>query len=381
MSALLASHNARILVVEDDNDYLQRILSRLQKNGYTAPDTARNEEEARHCLEQNHYDVIIADMRLGSDNAGGFAVVDEVKLRNITSVIIVLSANDTVADCRKALRGGRCWDYISKTMEEGSALEELHRSMQEALTWLNRWGNRQDEAWIQDNLDSLREKYPEQFVAVINNTVIESAATAEKLKQHLEERRLPLFLPVIRKIETALPHCVPVAELVRREVDKPDEGRHLEFKSTLLWNIRGERADNKMRFAVLKTIAAFLNTEGGTLLIGVEDDGNIYGIEQDFPHVQKKPERQNRDGFEGHLWDAIKSQIGIPFAQYIKLRFELQEGGKTVCAADVLKAPEPAFLISLKDRNLKEFYIRPGNQTEALDMEQMYKYLRMKKWF
>jgi hypothetical protein len=68
------------------------------------------------------------------------------------------------------------------------------------------------------------------------------------------------------------------------------------------------------------------------------------------------------------------------FQKYINLRFEQLEG-KTVCAADVLKAPEPAFLISLKDRNLKEFYIRPGNQTESLDMEQMYRHLRMKKWF
>jgi len=171
-----------------------------------------------------------------------------------------------------------------------------------------------------------------------------------------------------------------MAELVRRDVNKPDEGRHLEFKSTLLWNIKAEQSDNKMRFAVLKTIAAFLNTEGGTLLIGVEDNGNIYGIEQDFSYVQKKPDRQNRDGFEGHLWDAIKSQIGIPFAQYIKLRFEQLED-KTVCAVDVLKAPEPAFLNSPKDKNRKDFYIRPGNQTESLDMEQMYRHLRMKKWF
>lgn len=371
--------NTRILVVEDDGDYLERILTRLDKKGYAPPDTARSEEEARQCLEQSHYDVIVADMRLGQNSAGGFAVVDEVQQRNITSVVIILTANDTVIDCRKALRGGRCWDYICKTMEEGSALEELHDSIQEALLWLNRWGNRHDEAWIQDNLDILREKYLDQFVAVINSTVIESAATETELKKHLKERRLPSFLPIIRKIEMNLPHGIPIVELVKRDVDKPDEGRHLEFKSTLLWDIKRELANEKLRFVVLKTIAAFLNTEGGTLLIGVEDDGGIYGIEQDFPHVQRKPGRQNRDGFEGHLWDNITSKIGLPFTQYIKIRFEQLEN-KTVCAVDVSKASQPAFLISQKDKNLKEFYIRPGNQTNSLDMKDMYEHLRMKKW-
>ncbi len=378
-----SNENARILVVEDDSEYLQRILRRLQRHGYTEPDTATSESQARECLENHHYDVIVTDMRLGSNSDGGFTVVNEVQQRNITSVVIVLTANDTVADCRSALRGGRCWDYISKTTEQGSALEELHQSIQEALTWLNRWGNRQDEAWIQDNLDSLLEKYRNQFIAVINHTVIESADTEEALKQRLSERRLPLFLPVIRKMEISLPHGVPIAELIKRDVGNPDEGRHLEFKSTLLWDVNNDQyhteISKKIRFASLKTIAAFLNTEGGTLLIGVEDNGNIFGIEQDFPYVQAKPERQNQDGFEGHLWDFIKDNIGRHFFQYLKIRFEALEG-KTVCVVDVSKAPEPAFLISTKDRNLKEFYFRPGNQTESLNMEEMYRHLRMKKW-
>lgn len=252
------THNARILVVEDDSDYLLRILSRLKKYGYAAPDTARTEEEAQHFLANRHYDVIVSDMRLGNNSSGGFAVVEEVQRRNITSVVIVLTANDTVADCRNALRAGRCWDYISKTIAEGSALDELHKSIQDALTWLNHWGNRHDEVWIQDNLDSLRGKYPNQFIAVINNTVIEAAKTKDELKQRLAERRLPLFLPVIRKIEITLPHGIPVIELIRRDASAPEEGRHLEFKSTLLWDVKLEKRNEDLRLVVLKTIVAFL---------------------------------------------------------------------------------------------------------------------------
>ncbi len=132
--------NVRILLIEDNQGYLDRIIRRLKRFGYQSIDTACNETEARERLDRQHFDVIVADMRLDENDNGGFAVVEEVRARNITSMVIVLTANDNVADCRKALRGGACWDYISKTMQERSALEELHDSIQTALRYLNRWG-------------------------------------------------------------------------------------------------------------------------------------------------------------------------------------------------------------------------------------------------
>ena len=51
-------------------------------------------------------------MRLGEDSSGGFTIVEEIQQRNITSIVIILTANDSIKDCRKALRGGLCWDYM-----------------------------------------------------------------------------------------------------------------------------------------------------------------------------------------------------------------------------------------------------------------------------
>ena len=66
------------------------------------------------------------------------------------------------------------------------------------------------------------------------------------------------------------------------ELIKLGESRTLEFKSTLRWSLKEDKQDDKfVTHAVLKTIAAFLNTEGGDLLIGVGDDGSIVGLEQD----------------------------------------------------------------------------------------------------
>ncbi|MBN1223178.1 MAG: ATP-binding protein [Candidatus Aminicenantes bacterium] len=66
------------------------------------------------------------------------------------------------------------------------------------------------------------------------------------------------------------------------ELIKRGESKTLEFKSTLRWNLRENRKEDKViTLAVLKTIAAFLNTAGGDLLLGVGDDGTVTEIERD----------------------------------------------------------------------------------------------------
>ncbi|GEM_PF-248013 len=199
--------NARILIIEDNEGYLERIINRLTKFGYLDLDVARTEDEAKIKLEQELYDVIVADMRLKRSEytdemnaSGGFVIVEEVRRLKITSIVIILTANDSVKDCRNALKDGRCWDYITKGLVEGSALDELHRSIQEGLAYLNHWGNRYDEEWIEENEEYLLNNYRGKYIAVINNTVIESADTEEDLRRKIQERRLPLFLPVIQKI-------------------------------------------------------------------------------------------------------------------------------------------------------------------------------------
>lgn len=375
------NQNVQMLVVEDDSEYLQRILKRLNRYGYTEPDTAVNETEARKSLRNKNYDIIVTDMRLGGNRDAGFIVLDEVKqynINNINSIVIILTANDTVSDCRKALKERICWDYISKMHEMGSALDELHHSIQDALSYLNKWLSLDTESWFDNNYESLREKYSNKYIAILNATVIESATTIEELRQKLISLQLPPLPLVIHKIASDLPHSMPIIDLLKRDINNPDEGRHLEFKSTFVWDMRAQKKTQESEFKVLKAIAAFMNTEGGTLLIGVQDDGHVYGIDNEFAAIN--PQKADQDGFELHFWERVKTKIGLSFSQYIKpLRFEKIDH-KTVCAVDVLKAPEAAFLPSKENKNVKEFYIRPGNRSEKLDIEQMYKYLRMKKW-
>lgn len=326
---------AKILVIEDDSDYLERILTRLNKKGYQAVTPVATVTDAINELS-HHYDVIVADMRLGEDSSGGFTIVEEIQQRNITSIVIILTANDSIKDCRKALRGGLCWDYIPKTMTEGSALDELHHSIQTGLTSRD---NRRDTEWIEANQAELLERYAGKYIAVINHQVIVVADSNEQVKAELERLGLPLFVTVICKIEARLP---TITELITQ-----GESESLEFKSTLSWGVKEHRKLDTLHYAALKTIAAFLNSGNGTLLIGVTNDKKIYGLEKDFSLCKTK----DVDGFEGRLRDFINVCIGNAFAEYIKIRIETIDE-KYICAVYVFKAPELAFL---KENNLKKF--------------------------
>lgn len=207
---------------------------------------------------------------------------------------------------------------------------------------------------------SLEREYFGQYIAVINKNVIEAADTEAALWQRIEERKLRRFLTTIRKIGDLR----PISELV-----KLPESSRLEFKSTYQWDVRQNCKNKDLKFNVLKTIAAFLNSEGGTLIIGVEDDGNILGLEKDLSLMSKG----TLDQFEIDVMQLISNSLGANFTQFVKLRFERVEG-KDICAVEVSKAATHAFLKWKKGEDPK-FYIRTGNASKPLDMQEFYNYI------
>ena len=72
------------------------------------------------------------------------------------------------------------------------------------------------------------------------------------------------------------------------------ESAELEFKSTFRWDLKENKVNRALENVVLKTLAGYMNGNGGTLLIGVADDGSIVGLENDYKTLKK----QDRDGFE-----------------------------------------------------------------------------------
>jgi hypothetical protein len=120
--------------------------------------------------------------------------------------------------------------------------------------------------------------------------------------------------------------------------------------------------------SALKTICAFLNSKGGTLLIGVHDDGEIIGIEPDYSLLGK---RRDRDGFENKMTDLFKTRID-PIPTNLDISFIGIEG-KTVCRIDVHSDPSPHYL----DNRL---YVRLGSSTEELTGRDLQNWLQQRNF-
>ncbi|MDZ4724438.1 MAG: putative DNA binding domain-containing protein [candidate division Zixibacteria bacterium] len=134
------------------------------------------------------------------------------------------------------------------------------------------------------------------------------------------------------------------------------EGQHLEFKATLEADTTTGLSLPSLPAQVLKTICAFANADGGTLLIGVADAGTIVGLEKDFKLCGRN---QNKDGFQLKLRNLINSRLDpSPAAQLDIVLQDLPEG--TVCEVTVRRSEE---IIHFD----KEVYIREGNQTRKYD--------------
>ena len=88
----------------------------------------------------------------------------------------------------------------------------------------------------------------------------------------------------------------------------------------------------------MKTIAAFGNTDGGILLIGIDDDKNILGLEKDFQTLKKA----DADYYEVHLRNIMHKLMGVKYvSKYIRTEFEMVEDQKLICKIKVISAKEP----------------------------------------
>jgi hypothetical protein len=150
---------------------------------------------------------------------------------------------------------------------------------------------------------------------------------------------------------------------VIEEIIHRGEDGQAEFKSTLRWDLRQEKKNPDIEHASLKTICAFLNSEGGDLLIGVRDDGSIEGIETD--------QFDNDDRFLLHLWMLIKTTMGHEVIEWVKTSLQ-KFGDKTVCRVNCKKATKPVFL---NHKNTESFYVRVGPASNSLEIRAALKYI------
>ena len=145
------------------------------------------------------------------------------------------------------------------------------------------------------------------------------------------------------------------------------ESAELEFKSSLRWDYEQQNKNKVLERVVAKTIAGFANANGGVLLIGVSDDGTVLGLDPDYATLPK----QNRDGFEQQVVQVLAAALGESVLAFITITFH-EIGGDDVCQVAVQPCDHPVYLT---DDGKSALYVRTGNLTGALPVDQAVKYV------
>jgi hypothetical protein len=142
----------------------------------------------------------------------------------------------------------------------------------------------------------------------------------------------------------------------------------LEYKSSFRWDFKQGKTNRSLETVIMKTLAGFFNADGGTLLIGVSDDGTVVGLEHDYKTLKKK----DRDGFEQALMTAISKRLGTDMCAFVHVVFHTVEG-KDVCRLIATGAPRPVYLGQDGDT---KFYIRTGPSTRELNIQEAIDYIK-----
>jgi hypothetical protein len=240
--------------------------------------------------------------------------------------------------------------------------DSLQRIITERLTQCsNRTPSYEKLAQLADELDldkMLIEKcglIPRHLVALANEVfavhcrTVDSAAQPYITEQEVKEAFKHMYLE-------------KQSLLVRRIAE--GETHQQEFKSTLRVNMYTHSVDTKMEQEIAKTLCAFMNSTGGTLFVGVDDKGQILGLEEDLKQVKGK----NQDGFRLAFDNLVEVWLDKSDQQYLTLQFHLCQD-KEIAEVTVHPSKNPVYVKG------ESFFIRASASSRELKGRDMVQYI------
>jgi hypothetical protein len=147
------------------------------------------------------------------------------------------------------------------------------------------------------------------------------------------------------------------------------ENEDVEFKASLRWDYRERKVNKEIEYAIAKTIAGFMNSRGGTLLIGVTDEKTPVGLQMDYSTLKKK----NSDGFILHLTQILNNYVGKEYCAFLSANIVPFEG-KDICRIQVLPSNKPVYVV--RDGQ-EEFFLRALASTQPMQMKEAHEYIKM----
>jgi hypothetical protein len=144
-----------------------------------------------------------------------------------------------------------------------------------------------------------------------------------------------------------------------------------EFKSSFRYDYKQQKPNKALESVITKTLAGFMNTRGGSLLIGVADDGTVLGLENDYNTLNRK----DSDGYTQLITSVISEKMGAPACRLVRILFHEHEG-KEVCRIIVLPSPVPIYVTEDK---MARFFIRTASGTREMDVQEALTFIK-ERW-
>jgi hypothetical protein len=160
----------------------------------------------------------------------------------------------------------------------------------------------------------------------------------------------------------------PVSKIAQKI--QQGEGPLVEFKATMRYHTKAKRRDQEMDREVARALCGFMNSQGGTLIIGVDDEGKALGLDADISTLKKKDE----DSLELAFTDIVTNYLELPDRRRIKPYFEDYDC-RRVYAVEIEASDIPVYCLFDKNTG-HEFYIRVGNSTRKLDLKDAVEYIQ-----
>lgn len=216
-------------------------------------------------------------------------------------------------------------------------------------------------------LEEIKTKYPE---ALKQQLIPEDPAlwSIDMYEAFLTSRRKLIAKAINAFLEDLKGKETPEEKTDYAELIKKGENDYVEFKSSLRWDYRQSNTNKQLEYAVAKSVSAFMNSEGGTLVIGVADDGQMLGIDKDMETVKNK----SRDGFLLQLTQVINQYLGKEFNQYISIKI-MPLDGHDVCIIDVHGSDMPVYL---QKEGGEEFFIRASASSQPMSIREANEYIK-----
>lgn len=198
-----------------------------------------------------------------------------------------------------------------------------------------------------------------------------SIAGLEELQQLLQEYRTTdnFLLMLEKKIKEGMTKLQ--GHVKKSGLDALREDKTVEFKSSIQWDYKEKKQNRELMFDIAKAISAFMNTGGGRLIIGIDDEKNVMGIEKDISLLKK----QNEDGFQLKINDIVCNFIGKEHAHLVEIKFQ-DKDNKKIASVMVEKSDEPTYV---EYKGNTYFYIRTGNSSQLLNQKESHAYIK-KRW-